>query len=121
MLQITGITQDPAQQMTVSMPDGTKLLLGLQFWDQNYGWYFTGLNWNNGQWIENGRRVVSHPNMLRNYRFQIPFGIACFTIGDREPTQIQDFASGASSLYILTAAEVLDVEKFIQGLKIAQV
>lgn len=121
MLQITGITADPIQQVTISMPDGTKLIMGLQFWDQNIGWYFTVLNWNNGSWIENGRRVVSHPNILRNYRNRLNFGLACQTIGNREPTQIQDFATGASSLFILTPTEVLEVETFLQGRKIAQI
>lgn len=128
MLQITGVTADPSQQLTVSMPDGTKLILNMQYIDQNSGWYFNpqaegafGLNWNNQTWVENGRRIVSHPNMLRNYRLQIPFGLACFTTGNREPTQIQDFASGASNLYVLTAAEVAEVETFLQGQKIAQI
>lgn len=81
------------------------------------GWFFTSLNWNNGQWQENGRRIVTHPNMLRQYQNILPFGMACQTVNNREPTQIEDFASGASSLYLLTAQDVIDVNTFIQSLK----
>jgi len=121
MLQVTGITNQPSQQLTISMIDGTKLIMGLQYWTANNGWYFTTLNWNNSAWVENGRRVVSHPNMLRNYRNQINFGIACFTAGNLEPWNIQSFSSTTSNLYILTPAEVLQVETYLEAQKIAQV
>ncbi len=129
MNQVTGLTSEPNQSMTISMPDGSKLFLALQYFDQNMGWYFhasapnTGINWNGitPAFQENGRRIVTHPNMLRNYRLQINFGIACFTIGNREPTNIQDFitvapaTAPASSLYILTASEVQAVELFLEN------
>lgn len=81
------------------------------------GWFFTSLNWNNSQWVENGRRVVTHPNMLRQYQNIIPFGLACLTVNNREPTQIQDFASGASGLYLLSSAEVEEFEDLLSALK----
>jgi len=118
-LEITGITENPNQSFTVALPDGTKLLVTMQYFDQNNGWFFTSLNWNNGQWIEEGRRVVSHLNMLRGYRNIINFGLSCITVGNREPTQIQDFASGASVLSILLPSEVQEVETFLQSLKYA--
>ena len=117
MQQIQGITSQPNQQMTIKLPGGTSLILSMLYRTSQSGWFFTGLNWNNGQWVENGRRVVSHLNMLRQYINQIPFGLACFTTNNREPTQQQDFASGASGLYLLSASEVQEVETLIQGLK----
>lgn len=117
MQQIQGITSQPNQQMTVTLPDGSILVVSMLYRDSQMGWFFTSLNWNRGQWIENGRRVVTHLNMLRQYKNIIPFGLACFTVNNREPTQIQDFTSGASGLYLLTAGEVAEVETFIQSLK----
>lgn len=117
MQLINGLTSNPKQQIPVILADGTTLNIGLAFFSMQSGWFFTSLNWNNGQWVENGRRVVSHPNMLRQYRNIIPFGLACFTTGNREPTQQQDFSSGASALYILSASEVLDFEVWLQGRK----
>lgn len=109
--------------MTVQLPDGSKLVIGLLYRQSQLGWFFTTLNWNSGAWIENGRRVVTHLNMLRQYKNQIPFGLACFTVNNREPTQIQDFTAPskgvapASGLFLLTASEVLEVEAVIRGLK----
>ena len=120
MQQITSITDAPNQQMTISLQDGTKLSMSFGYSKENYGWYFTNLNWNNGVWVECGRRIVNSGNMLRQYKNILTFGLACFTAGNREPTQIEDFSSGASSLYVLTPAEVLAFESYLQGLKNAQ-
>lgn len=117
MQQIQGITSQPNQQMTVILPDGSPLVITMLYRESQTGWYFTSLDWNSGQWIENGRRIVTHPNMLRQYENQIPFGLACYTVNNREPTQLQDFLSGASSLFLLTAAEVQEVEALIQAIK----
>ena len=117
MQQIQGISDYPNQQMTMNLPDGSVLVVSILYRASQYGWFFSGLNWNNGQWIENGRRIVTHPNMLRQYKNIIPFGIACLTVNNREPTQKEDFASGASSLYLLTAAEVQAVETSLSRLK----
>jgi hypothetical protein len=128
MLPIPGITAQPYQSFTVPLPDGTKLAVSMMYFDQNSGWYFQGLNWHNGQWQENGRRIVSHPNMLRQYRNILTFGLACgytkapaFVNSMREPTNIQDFSSGTFSLYVVTASEVAQFETWLQGLKNAQV
>lgn len=116
--QINGITAQPNQTFTIPLPDGTSLAITMTYMDSNLGWYCS-LNWNNGQWISNGRRIVTHPNMLRQYKNILKFGIACLTTNNREPTQIQDFASGASGLFLLSATEVQGVENLIQGLKSA--
>ena len=123
MQQILGITNQPNQQLTLSLPDGSILTLSILYRQSQSGWFFTSINWNNGQFIENGRRIVTHPNMLRQYLNEIPFGLACQTVNDREPTQQEDFSSqvkgtpAASGLFLLSADEVKSVETFIQSLK----
>lgn len=59
-----------------------------------------------GPFTINELRVTNSPNMLNQFRNQIPFGLACFSTQDREPTQQQDFSSGASKLYLLSQEEV---------------
>lgn len=123
MQQIDGLTTYPNQQLTLKLLDGSILKMTLIFLESQNGWFFKNLDWNNGQWIENGRRITTHPNMLRQYKNIIPFGLACYTINNREPTQQQDFTptevggTAASSLFILTAQEVIDVDKAISVLK----
>ena len=123
MQRINGITTYPNQNLTLKLLDGTVLQMNLIYRETQNGWFFGGLNWNNGQWIENGRRVVTHPNMLRQYKNLIPFGLACFTVNNREPTQQQDFVApstsipSASSLFLLTASEVASIETSISKLK----
>lgn len=123
MQQINGLTSYPNQQLTVKLPDGSVLQISMLYRQSQYGWFFTALNWNNSQWVENGRRIVTHPNMLRQYKDLIPFGLACFTVNNREPTNQQDFVppsagvAPASALYLLSATEVQEVETLISSLK----
>ena len=119
MQQITGLTDKPTQTTTVILPDGTQLILSIFYIAQQLGWYFTSINWNNGTFTENGRRIVNHGNMLRQYRNILNFGLACFTVGNREPTQIEDFNTETSNLYLLSASEVQDYETFLGKQKYA--
>jgi hypothetical protein len=117
MNPVPGLTASPSQQQTIVLPDGTKLLMQLEYNQLQQGWFFLELDWNSGQWVENGRRIVNHGNMLRQYKNILDFGLACFTVGNREPTQLQDFSSQNSVMYVLTAAEVLAYEAFLEQQK----
>ncbi len=76
-----------------------------------YGWFIRSLVYK-GVTI-NGARITNNPNFLRQFKNQIPFGMACFTEEEREPTLIEDFSSESSKLYILTEAEVDQYENFL--------
>lgn len=69
---------------------------------------------NNGDFILQGVRISVSPNILHQWRNQIPFGIGC-TCSGREPTQQNDFASGAANLYLLTQQEVNQYAEFLSG------
>lgn len=113
MFLIEGVTEDPKQQRTLTLSDGTTLFLAMEFVEMQYGWFITELTY--GDFTLHGMRVTSNPNMLHQFRNQLPFGLACFTRGDREPTFIKDFSSQASKLYILSAAEVVAYTEFLSG------
>lgn len=111
MNRIINITDDSSQSQSFTLPDGTILTFTMTYFPQQYGWFFTSFIY--GNLNINGLRICNNPNMLRQWENLIPFGLACYTAGNREPTQQQDFSSGASSLYILTSAEVQAYSEFL--------
>lgn len=86
----------------------------ISFVPLQYGWFITNLTY--GSFIINGLRITVSPNMLRQFKNQIPFGLACVANKvTREPTQQQDFSSQSFNLYILSAAEVIRYEDLLSG------
>lgn len=112
MLQIQNVSDDPNQQQTLVLPDGSSLLLQLSYAQQQFVWF---ANITYGTFALNGLQITNLPNMLRQFKSQIPFGFACYSKSNREPSQVEDFASGASTLFILTAEEVQEYEAFLAG------
>jgi hypothetical protein len=113
MLQIQGLTDYASQSQSITLFDGTIINFTLSYIPQQYGWFFSSLNY--GSLNINGLRICNNPNMLRQWENLIEFGIACYTSGNREPTQQGDFLSGASALYILTSAEVQAYSEFLSN------
>ncbi len=105
MLLIQQVTTDPLQTQTLVLQDGTSVVLTLYYRPAQFGWFINEISWGENFLIQ-GMRITNSPNMLRQWGNLIPFGLACFTTGNREPTQQEDFATGAAKLYILTEAEV---------------
>lgn len=111
MYQIQTITTDALQVQNFTLADGTQLTITFYFRPRQYGWFINNLTY--GSFLLNGLRMTNSPNMLRQFKNQIPFGLACITNGLREPTQQADFASGAAKLYILSSSEVEAYEEFV--------
>ncbi len=111
MLLIQHVTSNPFQKQTLVLDDGTAFSLTLYFVPMQFGWFITELIY--GDFEIHGMRVTNSPNMLNQYRNQIPFGLGCFSTNNREPSQQKDFSSGASKLYVLTSAEVAEYTEFL--------
>lgn len=111
MLLIQQISNDPLQKQTIVLDDGTTFEITLYFRPLQLGWFIEKLVYKD--FVLTGVRVCNLPNILKQFKSQIPFGIACFSTGDREPSQLEDFSSGNSNLYVLTTDEVLDYEAFL--------
>lgn len=90
--------------MGLILYNGNILNLTLYFISLQQGWFITNLTYNN--FTLNGLRVTASPNMLNQFRNQIPFGLGCFTTLLREPSLVQDFSSGNFNLYILDQSEI---------------
>jgi hypothetical protein len=111
MLQIQQITTDASQTQTLILQDGTQMQLSLAYYQQQYGWF---MNLTYGSFTLNGVRLTVNPNILRQWKNILPFGLACFaTTSPREPTQIADFAAGLFRLFVLTGPEVEQYEAFL--------
>ena len=113
MIQITQLTADPSQHQTFVLPDGTQIDITIQYKDRVLGWFITNLTY--GSFTITNYRIVNSPNMLYQFKNQIPFGLQCLTTDGQEITTIQDFELGRASLFILTAAEVQQYAEFLSG------
>jgi hypothetical protein len=114
MYLIQQITNDPLQEQTLLLPsDNSPLVLTLYYAPLQYAWNIKNLVYGDFQ-IQNLRITVS-PNMLFQFKNQIPFGIACYSTAAREPTQQNDFQSGAARLFLLGADEVQAYADFLQN------
>ena len=113
MFQIQNLTTDARQKQTLILPDGTQIQIQIYFVPLQLGWFITGITYKD--FILNGLRITNSPNMLYQFKNQIPFGLACFSTANREPSLQDDFASGASKLFVLTAEEVTFYSRFLSG------
>lgn len=113
MYLIQQLTSDPLQTQTLILPNGQTTTVQIAFYPQQYAWFILSLTYQT--FALEGLQITACPNMLNQWRNQIPFGLGCFVNNNREPTQQQDFSSGAAQLYILDATEVAAYYAFLQG------
>jgi hypothetical protein len=108
---ITGITDSPSQVFTLPIQDGSSAVITLTYRPQQFGWFFN-LVWNglSQTFTLNSVRLTTFPNVLRQYRNQLPFGLWCAVIGNAEPTYQNDFLTGRATLYLLAPADVAAIE-----------
>lgn len=113
MYQVQNITSDALQQQTLVLPDGTFLVITLNYKPLQYGWF---ANLTYGTFELDGLRITNSPNMLFQFRNLLPFGLACISTANREPTQQQDFLSGEAALYVLSKDEMAEYVQYLEGL-----
>ncbi len=104
---ISGLTDNPTQTATLVLADGSRASLNLYFRPNQVGWFYDLAL---GTFAVNGRRLVSSPNLLRQFRELIPFGIAVAGVANADPLRQEDLVDGTVSLYLLDGADVADVE-----------
>lgn len=111
MTIIGGITDASPQQLTVQLPDGSNVTLTMRFVPQQLGWFYD-ISWDGPTpaFTVNGNRLVTYPNIMRQFRNVIPFGITCSTIDGLEPLEQSTFVDGTTTLILLNAAEVASIE-----------
>lgn len=112
MYLIQNITDAPLQSQNITLPDSTVVTIQLYFIPLQTGWFITSLSYKT--FLLNGLRITNNPNMLLQFQNQIPFGLACYSTANREPSLQEDFSSGASRLYILDETECAEYSRFLK-------
>ena len=114
MYQIQNLTNNARQKQNLVLPDGTFISIEIYFIEMQQGWFITSLEY--GSFVLKGIRISNSPNIIRQFKNQIPFGLACFSNAEREPSLIDDFLSENSKLFVLTEEEVQEYEDYLSGL-----
>lgn len=112
MLLVQQITAAALQTQNLTLPDSTIATLTLYFIPMQYGWFITNLTYKT--FVLNGVRITNSPNILLQFQNQIPFGLACYSTNNREPSQQQDFSSGSSQLYLLDQSECREYYNYLK-------
>lgn len=112
MTQIDNLTGFANQVTTLLLPDGTTAAMELAFHGATNRWV---MNLTYGARAINGIGLCTLPNVLRQWRNLIPFGIGCATPNMTDPFTVNDFALGRVSMFLLTAADVQAVENTLMG------
>lgn len=108
---INQITNDTRQKQSVPLEDGTTFNISIYFVPMQKGWFIEELTY--GDFKVTCMRIVNSPNILRQFKNKLPFGLACISNEDREPALQNDFISGASNLYVLSEAELEQYEDYL--------
>lgn len=107
------ITSDARQKQAFVLPDGSTFTLELAFKPQQLGWFIEAITYK--EFVLKGYRICTSPNIMYQFKNQIPFGIACLTDENQEPTQQQDFESGRSKLYLLDGVDIANLAEIYSG------
>ena len=107
MLALTNITNDPHQILTLIGLPGIQITMTLDYNPRTTQWI---LGVNDGTTQIQGLAVTTAPNMLRQWKNIISYGITCFRADGLDPYQISDFADQVATLFLLDAADIVQVE-----------
>lgn len=118
MKLIQSITRDPLQKRSIILDDGSVFTFNMYFIPMQYAWFIRQLTY--GDFTLNSLKISCSPNILYQYKNQLPFGIACFPNAtnnpqQREPSQQDDFLTSVCNLYVLSSDEVADYTRFLSG------
>lgn len=113
MIEITGIRATADQTLNIASPNGDGTIdIRLHFLPRVQSWY---IDIEFGDFVLNSFRLSICPNRLTQYKNRIGFGLMVTTKNKIDPFLLNDFSSGNAALYLLTSAEVAQVEELIQS------
>lgn len=107
MKLLNKISSAPRQQFKIIGDNGERIDFLIWYSPTQSMWMFN-IAWQD--FTLNGAVLTLSPNILRGYRNNIPFGIACVSDDGIDPAYIDDFETGRVQLFLLTQTEVQQIE-----------
>lgn len=104
---ITNLTNFANQTTDLQLPDGTIATMGLLYNGVTERWTMS-MEYS-GKTYE-GIGLCCYPNVMRQWKNLIPFGISCATADQTDPFDVNDFTSGRVSMFLLDADDVEALE-----------
>lgn len=109
---LDNITGFANQDLVVQLPNGETFNLHLVYEATTERWIFD-LAYQD--FSVNGVGLCCFPNIIRQWKNILPFGLACVTDDQTDPFTVDDFTIGRARMYVLTAEEVSVIETSIFG------
>ena len=107
MTKIDNLTNFAYQQTVLILEDSTSAIVTITFNGATERWT-ASIEY--GSHTFNGIGLCTHPNILRQWKNILPFGLSIVTADQTDPFDINDFSDGRVSLYLLNEADVQQVE-----------
>lgn len=114
MYKFVSLGSEAKQEVTMLLEDDSRVIFTFEYKPNQLGWFFS-FQYNDVNY-QNIRLTTSY-NILRAYRNWLPFGLRCDTPDTEEPLDLEDFATGYATVYLLTKSDV----EAIEGLYYAKV
>lgn len=111
MKKITEITADASQKFRIIGENREEIIFKLEYRPTQYAWYFSV---EFEDFFLNGCKLCHYPNILRQYKNILPFGIMCLVPDGTEPFFIDDFVKERVNIFLLTESEVEEVEEIFK-------
>jgi len=108
MRYLDQLTNDPAQQYTLIGDNGEQIPFFLRYLPREQTWIF---NISYNDFVLNGAALKLSPNILRQWKNIIPFGLAVLSTDNYESYYTTDFVTKRIQLFLLNSAEVAEIEK----------
>jgi hypothetical protein len=111
MIQIDSITADYKQRMQLTIENYGYATLTINYKPNQLGWFFD-LEWQD--FAVYNQKLTMAPNILRQYRKILPFGLMCINSYGIDPIVLESFVLD-TKLYLMDSTEVVEVEAAIYG------
>lgn len=111
MKLIEGITQDYKQKLFLTIDNYGYAELTLKFNPNQVSWFFD-LVWQD--FSTYNQKLTLAPNVLRQYKDVLPFGLFCLNDNNVDPCTIDAFTND-TALFLLEEADVEDFETRVYG------
>jgi hypothetical protein len=105
---INKLNSDPSQRAFLTGNAGQRIEINLRYLPTQSMWM---VDFELDDFIVKNISLVCSPNLLRNYKNIIPFGIMVDTVDGQDPRGVTDFASQYAKLYLLSRDEVIAIEE----------